>query len=241
MLLVYKVISGFALKAMHIGIRVKQWNSTNMLVHLCYFLTEQQWPTANYQQYLHFKTQLAWLYFYYSTWLPHYYPLPRTKSSNLRSWCLCLSYGYIRLYFKTIIREKHGGTCLYTQISEAEPRGWIFVSLRSAWSTQEISEQPDLLHRENLIWCWVVVLCIIHIYINTLHIKASDTSLSNYRISFLGFTSYINSWSLERGTKIWRLFLTIGVYNPQVNFPLHGLLNSSLLFVIIHSLSAKWL
>lgn len=146
-------------------------------------------------------------------------PSPRTNSSNLRSWCLCLSYGYIRLYFKTIIREKHGGTCLCTQISEAEPRGWIFVSLRSAWSTQEISEQPDLLRRENLIWCWVVVLCIIHIYINTLHIKASDTSLSNYRISFLGFTSYINSWSLERGTKIWRLFLTIGVYNPQVKFP----------------------
>ena len=148
-------------------------------------------------------------------------PSPPTKSSNLRSCCLCLSYGYIRLYFKTIIREKHGGTCLYTQISEAEPRGWIFVSLRSPWSTQEISEQSDLLRRENLIWCWKVVLCIIHIYINILYIKVSDTSLSNYIISFLGFTSYINSWSLERGTKIWRQFLTIGVYNPTGEVSLH--------------------
>lgn len=37
----------FALKGMHIGMRVKQENSTNFIVYLCDFLIEQLWATVN--------------------------------------------------------------------------------------------------------------------------------------------------------------------------------------------------
>lgn len=78
--MLYKVITVFALNAIHISNRVKQYDSTKFLVHLCDFRSEEPWATVNEQQDMYFTTQLVSISV---TVLG--LPNSRTESSNLRS------------------------------------------------------------------------------------------------------------------------------------------------------------
>ena len=62
-------------------------------------------------------------------------------------------------------------------------------------------------HRENPMQYSSVFLCIMHIQVTTQYSKVSDISVINYLISFLGFTSYINSGPVKEVPKFRGNFL----------------------------------